>query len=72
MNTESTTGVDLNALFGQQLLLAQAEDPVEVLEESLSVIKALIEVVRCAVPVFNKGFVDAVQQLTERMKNARH
>lgn len=71
LSPEPASGVDLDTLFDQDLLLARVEDSVEISEERLSDTRELIEVVGYIVPVSKKGYVDMVQQLDEVVKDAR-
>lgn len=71
VNSEQVSGIDLDALFDQNPMWAQARDSTEVPEESLSATRALIKEIWCALPVSEKGYVDLVQQLAGEVKDMR-
>lgn len=56
-----TSGVDLEALFVQELLSAQARNSVKVLEKCLSATRTLIIDMSCAMQVPKKGYVDLIK-----------
>lgn len=57
-NPEQHRGVNLDMLFDQDQLWANAKDSVEVPERSLSATRAFVEKIGCNLPVPKKGYVE--------------
>lgn len=65
------SGIDLDSLFGHDLLWALAGDAVELLEGRVNDKRSLVNEIACAVSISKKDKVDLVHQSAAEVKEVR-